>query len=393
MIIWGAMAIPIAVAVILLLWFRHKTVAWEFAIPFVVSIICITGSKYGTEKVQTADSEFWGGWTTHAEYFERWDEEVPCTHTKYCSKTCTRSDGSTYSCDEPCGTEHMYDVDDHPPRWVLHDSNGDSQSITSGQFDSLASKWHSRQFVDLHRNYHSIDGDKYVATWDKDDKTIVLVTTKHTYENRVQAATSIFNFQEVDPKVWKLYDYPGIGTWDQKAVLGNVKGVQEADTYLRFWNAKLGRSKQVKMFILQFGPDSTLETGLAQENYWVGGNKNEFILALGADRSGKVTWAHVISWTEVDRLKIDVREYTLNQGILDLPDLAKYMVSEVGKRFVRKPFAEFSYLTVEPPGWAVALSYLLTLLVNLGLSWWIINNRHQEWMPPADMGWRRNRFR
>jgi len=139
------------------------------------------------------------------------------------------------------------------------------------------------------------------------------------------------------------------------------------------------------MFILQFGPESTLETGLAQESYWKGGNKNEFILAIGTDRSGKVTWAHVISWTEVDRLKIDVREFALNQGTLDLLDLSQYMVEEVNERFVRKSFAEFSYLTVEPPGWAVALSYVLTLLVNLGLSVWIIHNHHEEWSPPSDL--------
>jgi hypothetical protein len=388
-IIWGAIAVPILTAVVLLTWFRHKTVWWEFLVPLLVSIVCIALFKYTTEKVQTSDTEFWGGWATHAEYFERWNERVPCSHTKYCSETCRDSDGKTYSCSKPCGKQHAYDVDDHPARWVLYDSNGESQSIGSGAFEGFAGKWHSRTFVDLHRNYHTVDGDKYVATWDKDEATFVAVTTQHTYENRVQAATSIFNFPEVDPKLWKLYEYPGIGTYDQVAILG-ASGPQtkEADALLRRWNAKLGRSKQVKMFILQFGPDSTLETGLAQENYWKGGNKNEFILALGADRSGKVTWAHVISWTEQDRLKIDVREYALHQDTLDLVDLVNYMGPEIQKNFERKAFADFSYLTVEPPGWAIALSYILTLLVNLGLSFWIVNNRHQEWTPERRRSYR-----
>ncbi len=387
MIIWGAMAIPVVTAIVLFVWFRHKTVVWEFVVPFAVSIVCIALFKYTTQKVQTSDSEFWGGWATHAQYFERWNEKVPCTHTKYCSETCRNSDGSTYSCQKPCGNQHLYDVDDHPPRWVLNDSNGESQSISRGQFEELATKWHSRKFVDLHRHYHTVDGDKYVATWDKDDKTFVAVTTRHTYENRVQASTSLFNFERVDPKLWKLYEYPGIGTWDQPAILGgNGAQAQEADTLLRTGNAKLGRGKQVKMFVLQFGPESTLQTGLAQENYWRGGNKNEFTLALGTDDSGKVTWAHVISWTQEDRLKIDVREHALHQGQLDLVDLTQYMIDEVGARFERKAFADFSYLTVEPPGWAVALSYLLTLLVNLGVSYWIIHNSHKEWTSGA--AWR-----
>lgn len=382
MIIWGAIAVPILTAIVLLTWFRHKTVWWEFLVPLVVSIVCIAGFKFGAEKVQTSDTEYWGGWATHAEYFEDWNERVTCSHTKYCSETCRHSDGSTYSCSKPCGKQHAYDVDYHPEYWVLHDSNGESQSIGSGQFEVLARKWQSRVFKELHRDYHTNDGDKYVATWDKNKETFVAVTTQHTYENRVQAATSIFNFQEVDPKVWKLYEYPGIGSYDQVSILGdNAPEAKEADTLLRFWNAKLGRGKQVKMFVLVFGPGSTLETGLAQENYWKGGNKNEFTLAVGIDASRKVTWAHVISWTEVDRLKIDVREYALHQGTLNLVDLVGYIVPEVQKRFERKAFADFSYLTVEPPGWAVALSYILTLLVNIGLSFWIIHNGHQDGAP------------
>ncbi|KKW33404.1 MAG: hypothetical protein UY76_C0003G0009 [Candidatus Uhrbacteria bacterium GW2011_GWA2_52_8d] len=389
MIIWGAMAIPVLTAIVLLVWFKHKTVAWEFIIPFAVSIICIALFKFTTEKVQTADSEFWGGWATQAEYFERWDERVSCMHTKYCKRSVSRRrpDGSTHSDTEryACGTEHMYDVDIHPPRWVLHDSNGEHQSVSSAQFERLATMWGNRLFVELGRRYHSIDGDKFVATWDKDEATFVPVTTEHTYENRVQASTSIFNFQEVDLKTWNLYEYPGIGSYDQPSILGaHTDQTQEADLLLRIWNAKFGNGKQVKMFVLLFGPQTTLETGLAQENYWKGGNKNEFTLALGTDHAGKVTWAHIISWTEAGRLKIDVREHALHQEKLDLVELSQYMVDQVGKNFVRKPFADFSYLTVEPPGWAVALSYFLTLLANVGLSWWIIHNRHQEWTSDSE---------
>lgn len=379
MIIWGALAIPILTSVVLLLGFRHKTVVWEYVVLFAVSIACVTGFKFAAEKVTTTDTEFWGGWVAQAEYFERWDEEVPCSHTKYCTRTVTSSgsDGSTHTDTEqyPCGTEHLYDVNVHPPKWVITDSNGESQFITSAQFERLASSWSNRTFVDMRRHFHSIDGDKYLTVWDERDETLVGVTTKHHYENRVQSAASIFNFSEVDPKVWGLYEYPGIGTWDQRAILGNGgPNTDEADKLLRFWNAKLGHVKQVKMFILVFPQGTTLETGLAQENYWRGGNKNEFILAVGIDSASKVVWAHVISWTEEDKLKIDVRERALRQGVLDLADLVEYMTQEVHKRFERKPFAEFSYLTVEPPTWAVLLSYILTFLIDAGLGVWIVLN-------------------
>lgn len=379
MIIWGALSIPIITSVVLLLAFRHKTVVWEYVVLFAVSVLCVVAFKFAAEKVTTTDTEFWGGWVARAEYFERWDEKVPCTHTKYCTRTVTRSgsDGRTHTETErhPCGTLHLFDVDTHPPKWILTDSNEESQSITSAQFEGLATNWANRKFVDMHRHYHSIDGDEYVTVWDKRDETLVPVTTMHRYENRVQSATSIFNFSEVDPKVWGLYEYPGIETWDQRAILGNVgPNLDEADKLLRFWNAKLGYVKQVKMFILIFPQGATLETGLAQENYWRGGNKNEFILAVGVDEANKATWAHVISWTEEDRLKIDVREYAKQQGTINLVDLVEYMAGEVHKRFERKPFVEFSYLTVEPPTWAVLLSYILTLLIDAGLGVWIVLN-------------------
>lgn len=381
MLIWFALIIPILTAIGLLIWFKHKTVWWEFMLPFLVSLICVSVAKWGTETLQTSDTEFWGGWATHAEYFERWNERVSCRHTKYCSRTRRDSQGRTSTVREACGNEHSYDVDDHPAKWVLYDSNEESQSISSQEFERFTKLWRDRRFVDLHRSYHSVDGDKYVTKWNpSEDQTMIPITTKHTYENRVQAASSVLSFREVENAAeLGLFEYPDLRGFDQRAVLGNGgEHMAQADLLLRFWNAKLGRSKQVHMFILVFPAGSTLETGLNQESYWKGGNKNEFTLALGIDQFNKVTWAYVISWTDVERLKVDVREFALEQGTLDLVALIKYMVPEVQKRFERKPFADFSYLTVEPSGWAVVLSFLLTLLVNGGLSMWIIKNKHQE---------------
>lgn len=378
MIIWGAATVPLVTAFVLAFWFKHRTLWWEMLIPVVASLVFIAGFKYTTETVQTSDTEFWGGWATHAEYFEAWNERVTCTHTKYCPSTCRRSDGTTYSCDKPCGKQHAYDVRNHPPRWVLNDSNGASHSIKESRFNDLVILWGNKTFKDLGRNYHTRDGDKYITRWEKDDATLVPVTTSHTYENRVQAAHTVFDFEEVDPFAWGLYNYPPIKGLDQRAVLGRAKGAKEADKLLRFYNAKLGAAKQVKMFLFLFGPETTLDTGLAQENYLVGSNKNEFIVMVGLDANGQVNWVHVISWTENEYLKIDVRDYVREMEVFDPVEIVEYMAERVGEDFVRKEFADFSYLTVEPPLWAVLLCYLLTLAINLGLSFWVVQNQHKE---------------
>lgn len=388
MVIWGAMAIPVLFAIVLLVKFQHKTVWWEFTIPFAVSIVLIAGNKSCVETMQTSDTEFWGGIAQNAEYYERWDEEVPCTHIKYCTKTRMVSDGNggtkseTYQ--EPCGTEHLYDVDDHPPRWVVNDDNGQVVSISSGKFEELAKRFGNRQFVDMHRSYHSIDGDKYVAKWGGDEETLEPVFTSHSYENRVQASNSVFNFTEVsesDKKGFGLFDYPGLSGYSQRSILGNGGATQaKAEELLSKANARLGRSKQARIFILVFD-DQPQQAGLLQENFWKRGNKNELVITVGVNKAKEVQWAYVFSWTEVEELKIELRDYVSTMGTLDLVSVVETAVPLVQKKWVRKRFRDFSYLTVEPPGWAVALTYLLTLAVNLGLSFWIVGNQHQEWTP------------
>jgi hypothetical protein len=59
---------------------------------------------------------------------------------------------------------------------------------------------------------------------------------------------------------------------------------------------------------------------------------------------------------------------------VDLVALMPWIAENIEQRFVRRQFAEFSYLTVEPPLWMVILTFLLTIGVNVGISYWIIQN-------------------
>jgi hypothetical protein len=65
--------------------------------------------------------------------------------------------------------------------------------------------------------------------------------------------------------------------------------------------------------------------------------------------------------------------------------IANYSEEQIVPRFVKKDFREFSYLHVEPPGWTVALSWAIILLVNAGVAWWIVANEFHDG--------RRSRFR
>jgi hypothetical protein len=394
MIIWGAAVISLVAVVILLTFFPKKTLWWEIPLPIVATLLFIVSAKALVEKTQTDDTEYWGGVAQVAEYYEAWDEMVSCSHTKYCPETRIVSDGKGGTTTETtlvaCGTEHLYDVVDHPPVWQIVDDNGIAVPVGSGAFEELAKRWSNRQFVELNRPYYSVDGDKYVARWDEQDETLEPVVTVHTYENRVQASTSVFNFQEVsdrDKAAFALFEYPDVNGHTQVSILGRGDATQvDAERALRVANAKLGHSKQAKVFILVF-QDQPMEAGITQENYWKRGNKNEMVITIGIDASGVVRWCYPFSWTEVEELKIELRDQISGMGQLNLSRVVGLTVPLMEKQWERKHFRDFSYLTVEPPGWAVVMVYLLTVVLNLGFGWWIVENRYREYEPGSWDSW------
>jgi hypothetical protein len=111
---------------------------------------------------------------------------------------------------------------------------------------------------------------------------------------------------------------------------------------------------------------------------WENGNKNEFILCIGVDKEFNVEWANVFSWCEQELLKLEVRDFVLDQKKLNLEEVVGYMTTNVDRKFSRREFAEFSYLSVEPPFWGIMLTFFLTLAVDAGLAYWIIHNEHHD---------------
>lgn len=135
----------------------------------------------------TTDTEYWSGYVVKAEYFEAWDERVPCSHPVYCTRTVTDSEGNTSTEEYQCGWEHAYDVDYHPEHWKKTDNNGITKSINRYEFNRLVKVLGNKSFVNLYRDYHSIDGDKYISRYVGGDESIDIMCHSHYYENRVQA--------------------------------------------------------------------------------------------------------------------------------------------------------------------------------------------------------------
>ncbi len=58
-------------------------------------------------------------------------------------------------------------------------------------------KWNNEKKTGSHSESYTYDDGIYGSFWTKDRELIECIVTKHTYENRVQAAHTVFDFQEV----------------------------------------------------------------------------------------------------------------------------------------------------------------------------------------------------
>lgn len=145
-----------------------------------------------------------------------------------------------------------------------------------------------------------------------------------------------------------------------------------ASKRLNWWNAKMGSFKQVHMNIITF-KNKTITAAEIQRSYWRGGNKNEFILCIGINDSNKIMWSKVISWTDKELLKLQV-ERTVAQMNFDLPSIVDTMAIHVQRDFKRKEFKDFKYINVEPTPLATFISFIVTLILTIGLAIFSVKN-------------------
>lgn len=390
MLIYLALLIPFVIAFCLYRFYQRSVTWWEYFVPLGVSIILVVSSKAITEHVQVTSKEYWGAFVERIEYYEQWDEWITQTCTRQC---CCDSKGENCSLETYDCSYRLY----HPAEYQIITTIGESISIGRQQYEQLKSKLKNEVFTDLHRDYYTIDGDMYSCTWDRDSAKAVPVTSLHHYENRVKAADqSVFHFEKVSKEQRERYgikEYPPITeNYKQRAVIGDSSAnAAGSDARMQYINGLLGPIKEVRLFVLIY-QDQPREAGIYQQWYWSGANMNEFVVCIGIDKSRRVKWCYPFSWTRAEILKTRVKDFVQSQDSLDLNKLADFLQPEIQRSFIRRDFKEFNYLTVEPPVWAIILTFILTLVANIGTTWWIINNEYgSESIRSISDAWRRIR--
>lgn len=363
MLIWLAMCIPVLTATVLFLVFTHKTTWWELLLPIVASFFFCLGAKSTIEYYQLYDNEYWTGWATKAEYYEEWTEEY--------TTTTTDSKGRSHT-----ETHHRW----HAPEYYVYDTNELKIPIHHHDFEWLAGRWRNRVKTNLfHFNQSSWgDGDMFTTTYPSANPSIeaVVVTSKHTYKNKVAHSSSVFNFPEVNPKDYNLFNRAPHHLFNTACIESQapISNLAYFDEKLQRANAEIGPSRQVRMLMLIFC-DKPVQAAIEQQAYWKNGNKNEIVLCLGIDNNAVLKWTYVFSWSDSEDLKVNLRESVQKIGF-NLETIIEEMCSQCKEKFVRKKFVDFEYITVDPPVWTVALTFFLTILFNVGLSSWIVLNEH-----------------
>jgi hypothetical protein len=376
---YGAIAIPFLAAIYAYFFHQSKVLWWEFAILLAVPVVSLFIAKFTAESFIAKDEEYWTSYVVSASYEEPWDE--------YIYKRCTRTVGSGKN-----ARTESYDcsyVKHHHEKWYFTDSSGSERIISEDLFESLVSRWGNRKFVEMNRRYHSRDGNKYVSEWKGDIRTIEVVTSIHSYENRVQSSNSVFKFQPVDPGKYNLYNYPKFAEdgYTCPSILGVCDRYSSADFSLSAANAALGARKQIRMWMLLFN-DQPIEAGIEQESYWKGGNKNELVVCVGL-KNKEVQWVYVFSWTPVEELKIGIRDEINKMKIFDAELAAKIIATQAESKWVRKQFKDFSYLSVQLDWkWILAI-YALTGMVTFACLFIVINNQFDEESPRRKRIWKR----
>lgn len=338
----------------------------------IVSLLA-SGLSYFIGTRQDYYAEVWNYKVNAVRYYEDWDEEVPCRHPHYVTKTRTvtktDSKGNSYTDTETYteqdGWEHPYDVDYHPRHWEALTEYGNERSISCEAYGAWKQSWANEHFVDMHRSYHSKDGDMYESNWTRDFDRMFPMEHTQNYKNKVRVSNSVFNYPEVSKEVQKKYWRPadkgytnGVLSYDGTAF------TQAEDMVIRRCNAQLGPSSKIHVLVMLWNAETSSDIMNDVLAAWRGPNKNELVIAISVDGQRNVKWTQCYSWCDDTTIHSMVRQHVNDMGKLDFNKMKEVLLADVPKYWQKKDFREFEYIKNPLPWWC----YLIAIVLSVGAS-------------------------
>jgi len=400
-ILWFALLIPFILIVILLgiPKLRKMTKWWELAIPIIITVLVVFICQYIAIKSATNDKEYWG----HMSY--RIVHEEPASYDGECSEqyACGTYKCGESTCTQYC-TRYYHCVKSAGRSTYIIDNRGQTIRISYGKYQELDKRWnnykHTERKMTRSDGGYTTVGDKYnrtgygsqhVVYWDRIPDSAEPIVKEYTYENRLQTQSHWGKVSEEDRVLYDVFDYPSVpGGWRLQTLLTNGPAFRKTDKYLQYLNGHLntnkGGYKKVRLWVLVYSKQPQ-EAAELQRAYWKGANKNEIVIMLGTNEEKAITWADVMSQADdSDVLMINIRDQLLLEmaegkngysGKLTDDDLYKFSqwLGEAIKAGYTKPsFEQYNYIQVAPSFFAIMLTYLIVLIVNIGAGVFVVRN-------------------
>ena len=119
--------------------------------------------------------------------------------------------------------------------------------------------------------------------------------------------------------------------------------------------------------------------GNYQENYWVRGNMNEFVICLSKNDT-TLQWCNTFSWSTNEELKLQVRNYiyslkSINEKTLD--ELYVYLDQNLNT-YKRRNFSEFDYIKQKNKPWEIILCYIFGIIASVFVNSWTVTNEFED---------------
>lgn len=369
--------IPVIAALFLAWKFSKETVWWEYTLLLVPSILIVFLLKFSFEKYETSSTEYLSYYYVKIRHTDAWNEWIHKTCTKSVpngvdSKGHTKYRTVTYDCSY---------CQEHPERWILIDNKGGETYSNKFEFNRIKNKWKTPMvFVDMKRNFHTKDGDAQDYYWNNKEITAETYSVPHLYDNKIRASHSVFNFKHISSNEAKdlgLHDYPPIIHNQQNPIIGMKDVSNRAILKLRYINAIYGKDKQFRTFLLVYYNKSASISEL-QKAYWHGGNKNELVMCVGVDSlTNEVKWAKGFSWCDDVKMQTELASYLINQTKFDPLKYGEWIQHNIDL-WKRKEFKDFEYLEVELSSTQYLWIFIIILMYNVGISFFIVLNNFKN---------------
>lgn len=315
-------------------------------VPTILTVITIFTMDHTIRYSKISDTEYWSFYYSKIRHLDRWNEYIHRTCTRMIRDSRGNTRTETYDCSY---------VEYHPERWILVDNGGNEIYTSKEYFDSIKTLWNTKPiFVDMHRNYYTVDGDAQEYYWDQLGQHLITYSLEMPYINKIKGTQTAFRLRDVskeEAKLLGLFDYPGISgpnmyEQEQNPILGFNPGKEVIKKFTNF-NAREGSRKKIRVFVLVFKEGQGPEIAEEQKNYWQGGNKNELVICVGIDKSThEVKWADCFSWQDDVTLDTRCKLFLQSQKKLDLDRLHWFLRENIGL-WKKKDFRDFDYLEPE----------------------------------------------